>query len=174
MTFQYSSSSRSECRTPRHIKENTTHDTGFQIWRYRKLLNMLAQSRGAGTSCITLILPPRKCLRHLARKLAQMLEITIAVILQGSAADLWSGNRDTNISMERYVDGRVRNGIQYQKSSQSVSFPRSDQLSIREGYLVLRTLRFETTGYPFFLPLLPLSKSSNCSIAVGFVHYIVR
>ncbi|CAD6585312.1 MAG: Polypeptide release factor (eRF1) in translation termination [Tremellales sp. Tagirdzhanova-0007] len=30
-----------------------------QIWRYRKLLNMLAQSRGAGTSCITLILPPR-------------------------------------------------------------------------------------------------------------------
>ena len=37
-----------------------------QIWRYRKLLNMLAQSRGAGTSCITLILPPRKCLWHSA------------------------------------------------------------------------------------------------------------
>lgn len=31
----------------------------MQIWRYRKLLNMLAASRGAGTSCITLIMPPR-------------------------------------------------------------------------------------------------------------------
>ena len=33
-------------------------DQAIEIWRYRKLLTMLAQSRGAGTSCITLILPP--------------------------------------------------------------------------------------------------------------------
>ncbi|EJT45432.1 translation release factor [Trichosporon asahii var. asahii CBS 2479] len=34
-------------------------DQAIEIWRYRKMLNMLAASRGAGTSCITLILPPR-------------------------------------------------------------------------------------------------------------------
>ncbi|KAL1410910.1 translation termination factor eRF1 [Vanrija albida] len=34
-------------------------DQAIEIWRYRKLLGMLAASRGAGTSCITLILPPR-------------------------------------------------------------------------------------------------------------------
>ncbi|ORY21861.1 translation release factor [Naematelia encephala] len=34
-------------------------DQAVEIWRYRKLLKMLSESRGAGTSCITLILPPR-------------------------------------------------------------------------------------------------------------------
>ncbi|KAK4688449.1 peptide chain release factor subunit 1, partial [Tremellales sp. Uapishka_1] len=34
-------------------------DQAVEIWRYRKLLTMLASARGAGTSCITLVIPPR-------------------------------------------------------------------------------------------------------------------
>ncbi|RSH85817.1 eRF1 [Apiotrichum porosum] len=41
------------------MSSNDETDHAIEVWRYRKLLNMLAASRGAGTSCITLILPPR-------------------------------------------------------------------------------------------------------------------
>jgi peptide chain release factor subunit 1 len=48
-------------------QEETDH--AIEIWRYRKLLQMLAASRGAGTSCITLILPPRSQISQAANML---------------------------------------------------------------------------------------------------------